>query len=279
VSVSVLYCEGNSKSYDIRVLRQLLPKCEIKPLGGKSFMEKIIPDRLVVPNLAGIVDRDFDNYDFTPTNSPLPYNYEGVQIGWKWERKEIENYLIDPVVVKKTIRNQLPSMDSYQEALDQAAQAVAVYTAARIALTHFRFQNRWGEEIKGVFESAYYCPKSFTEDAVKDNIRKIVNENKGDRIVTSKDVLNKFEELLPLFKPGGDRFKNYLTFFAGKDLLWKMQDKLVKFGFIPTAPGVKSSIPVFLEKIVKSMEREEDNWKWLPEWQSLRSKVVNTSFS
>jgi hypothetical protein len=36
MSVTVLYCEGNSKSIDIRVIRQLLPKCELRPLGGKT---------------------------------------------------------------------------------------------------------------------------------------------------------------------------------------------------------------------------------------------------
>jgi len=50
--VNVLYCEGNSKSIDIRVIRQLLSKCEIRPLGGKtsSFLRSIIADRRRNPN-------------------------------------------------------------------------------------------------------------------------------------------------------------------------------------------------------------------------------------
>lgn len=276
MSVSVIYCEGNSGTYDIRVLRQILPKCEIKPLGGKSFMKKIIPDRLVVPNLAGIVDRDFDNYDITPQNSPLPYTYQGVQIGWKWERKEIENYLIDPVVVNRTIRSKIPSMNSYREALDQAAKEIAVYTAARAALTSFGFTNCWGEEIEGIYG---YFPRKSDEKAVRENIRSIVNKNKGDRIVTAQNVLNKFEELLPLFKPGGDKYNNYLTFFAGKDLLWKMQNKLSEFGFVPTTSGVNSSITIFLNTIVKTMEQKEEVWTWLPEWQAMRNQITNTTFS
>lgn len=66
--VNVLDCEGNSRSYDIRLIRQLLPKCEIRPLGGKQFMTQIIADRTINPNLAGLVYRDFSYYDFTPTN-------------------------------------------------------------------------------------------------------------------------------------------------------------------------------------------------------------------
>jgi len=54
VSVTVLYCEGNPKSIDIRVIRQLVPKCDIRPLGGKtsSFFNSIIADRRRNPNLA-----------------------------------------------------------------------------------------------------------------------------------------------------------------------------------------------------------------------------------
>ncbi|NET72738.1 MAG: DUF4435 domain-containing protein [Sphaerospermopsis sp. SIO1G2] len=278
MSVSVIYCEGNSGSYDIRLLRQILPKCEIKPLGGKSFMEKIIPDRLFRPNLAGIVDRDFDNYDITPQNSPLPYTYQGVQIGWKWERKEIENYLIDPEVVKRTVRNKISSMNSYQEALEQAAQEIAVYTAARAALTSCGFQNCWGERITGVYGSTYSFPRSSTENAIRENIRSIVDQKRGDRIVSAENVLNQFEELLPLFKPGGDKFENYLTFFAGKDLLWKMQHKLEEFGFEPTVKGVNSPIPIFLDKIMARIEREEEVYTWLPEWEALRNIIINTTF-
>lgn len=57
MSVTVLYCEGNPKSIDIRVIRQLLPKCDIRPLGGKtsSFFNSIIADRRRNPNLACLV--------------------------------------------------------------------------------------------------------------------------------------------------------------------------------------------------------------------------------
>ncbi|MBD2387537.1 DUF4435 domain-containing protein [Cylindrospermum sp. FACHB-282] len=278
MSVGVLYCEGNSGSYDIRLLRQLLPKCEIKPLGGKSFMEKIIPDRVVISNLAGIVDRDFDNYEFIPTDSPLPYNYEGVQVGWKWQRKEIENYLIDPVVVQRTVRNKLPSMDSYREALDASVKQIAVYTAARFALNYFGFPNSWGEAIKNVFGSQHPFPRGKNKEACQIKIREIVQSKKGERIVTADAVLEKFEELLPSFSPGGFHFENYLTFFAGKDLLCSMENKLREFGFESKASGVNSPIPVFLDQVVKKIEREEDVWKWLPEWEVLREEFINASF-
>ncbi|WP_416233557.1 hypothetical protein [Cronbergia sp. UHCC 0137] len=242
-------------------------------------MEKIIPDREVVPNLAGIVDRDFDNYNFTPTNSPLAYNYEEVQIGWKWERKEIENYLIDPVVVQRTIRNKIPSMDSYRTALDEVAREIATYTAARYALHYFRFTNSWGEPIQKVFGSEHRFPKRKNQEDCQTKIREIVQRDKGDRIITVDAVLEKFAELLPSFSPGGFHFDNYLTFFAGKDLLCGMENKLKDFGFQAKASGVNSPIPDFLDQIFKKIEREEDIWKWLPEWEELRLQFTNANFT
>ncbi|MBP0016933.1 MAG: hypothetical protein J7647_05165 [Cyanobacteria bacterium SBLK] len=63
MSVTVLYCEGNAKSIDIRVIRQLLPQCDIRPRGGKNanFLRSIIVDRRRNPNLACLVDRDKKN--------------------------------------------------------------------------------------------------------------------------------------------------------------------------------------------------------------------------
>ncbi|MDZ8187122.1 MAG: DUF4435 domain-containing protein [Nostoc sp. ChiSLP02] len=278
MSVNLLYCEGNKKSYDIRVIRQLLPKCEIRPLGGRTFMEKIIADRAINPNLAGIIDRDFDYYDFIHTNSPIPYQYEGVHVGWKWQRKEIENYLIDPVVVQNALGRKAPPINLYQKALDEAAKEISVYTTARTALTCFKFQNRWGDKIQKVFESDHFFPKRLSLEACKQNIREIVRQNKGDRIVTAENVLNKFEELRESFSPGGFRFENYLTFFAGKDLLWTMRNKLIEFGFEATTSESNSPISVFLEKIVSRIERAEEVWAWLPEWQVFRQQIINTNF-
>lgn len=278
MSVNVLYCEGNSGSYDLIVIRQLLPKCEIRPLGGRTFMEKIIADRAINPNLAGLVDRDFDDYNFTPTNSPLRYTYEGVHIGWKWQRKEIENYLIDPVVVRRALGKKAPQIDLYQDALNEAAREIAVYTAARTALACFKFRNSWGDPIQQVFGSVHNFPRRLNLEACQQNIRDIVSKHKGDRIVTPEDVLHRFEDLLPSFRPDGFRFENYLTFFAGKDLLWMMRNKLTQFGFESTAPNVHSPVPVFLERIVKRIERAEDVWLWLPEWQAFREEFINASF-
>ncbi|WP_413164203.1 hypothetical protein ACL6C3_00090 [Capilliphycus salinus ALCB114379] len=278
--INILYCEGNSKSIDIRVIRQLLPKeCIVRPLGGKtrSFFDSVINDRRINPNLAGIVDHDFDCRDIEPINQPLPCHHQQIQIGWAWERKEIENYLIDPIVVQRALQKQAPSSEEYQLALREAAQKISTYTAARTALSCFNFKNFWGEETKNqYFPKTYLFPRRLGKETCETKIREIVDQYKGDRIVKAEDVIDKFTNLLDLFHVNGFRFNHYLTFFSGKDLLYAMQDKLRTFGFDSSS---SSPLEFFIEKIVTRMERAENVWDWLPEWQELRKLIINSSFN
>ena len=281
MTVNILYCEGNKNSLDMKIIGQLLAKkCEVKPIGSKNFFaSSIIGDRAINPNLAGLVDRDFDCQDMPIENKPKPYNQNDIQLGWTWERKEIENYLLDPNVVKRALRGQKPSidLDKYQSALDKAAEKIAAYTAARTALFCSGFSNHWGEEVK-VSGTKYCFPKKLGKEACETNIRKIVEERKGDRIVQPKNVIEKFNQLLPQFRPGGVRFQNYLTFFAGKDLLYSIIKDLEEFGFQSSEPGTNST-DAFLKRIENGIAKMDDPWTLIPEWQELRQLIINTNFS
>ena len=71
--------------------------------------------------------------------------------------------------------------------------------------------------------------------------------------------------MLPSCKTGGSRFQNqnFLTFFAGKDLLYGMRQELSRFGF--------ESPVIFRDTILKGIEETADDvWSWLPEWDCLR---------
>lgn len=182
--VNVLYCEGNYKSIDIQVLRELLPKnCEIRPIGGKQlFISSIVGDRAINPNLAGLLDRDFDCQDITLKQSPRPiFDQNNIQVGWTWERKEIENYLLDPQVVQPSLGRKAPSMDEYWSALREAAEAISSYTAARTALSCYGFKNFWGEKVG---KKSHCFPRRLGREACEQNIQTIVRELRGDRIVT-----------------------------------------------------------------------------------------------
>lgn len=276
MSVKFLYCEGNQKSIDISILKQLLPECDVRPLGGKTsnFLGSVIADRRRQPNLACLVDRDFDCSEWEKSDLPIRYEYEGVWVGWSWARKEIENYLIDPVVVKRALGNKAPSPDEYQVALDRAAESIAAYSAARTALTCDRFKNFFGEEVR----KGYWFPPKLGRDYCQTKIAEIVREYAKGRIVSEDNVLDKFKTLLPHCRPGGSRFDFYLYYFAGKDLLYAMRSALIEFGFEPTNFS-KSPEEVFLERVTSRIERLDEVWEWLPEWATLRQCIEETDFS
>ncbi|MUG95796.1 hypothetical protein F7734_26940 [Scytonema sp. UIC 10036] len=276
--VNVLYCEGNYKSIDIQIIREILPKnCEIRPIGGKQlFVSSILGDRAINPNLAGLLDRDFDCQNMTLKRSPCPiFTSNNIQVGWSWERKEIENYLLDPEVVQRALERKAPPINEYQSALMEAAKSISNYTAARTALSCYGFKNFWGEKVSN---TSHCFPRRLGREACEQNIQTIVQQLRGDRIVTPENVLDKFRRLVPLFQPGGNRFENFLTFFAGKDLLCIMTEKLRVFGFESSNSQI-SPRDVFLERIIKGMERKQEVWIWLEEWRMLRELIINTDFS
>ncbi len=277
MSVTNLYCEGTSQSIDIRVIRALLPRgVVIHPLGGKtsSFVSSIIADRRRRPNLACLVDHDFDCRDWQIKNQPLRFEYDSRWIGWEWERKEIENYLIDPVVVRNALGNKAPDRDQYQDALDEAAKDIATYSAARTALACENFKNYWGDEVR----EGHLFPPQRGRNYCQVRIAEIVREYRGNRIVSEEDVKEKFRALLPKFRDGS-RFQNYLHYFAGKDLLYVMRNTLRDFGFEDTSNNYHPE-EVFIERVVTRIEKStEEVWEWLPEWTVLRRLIEETDFS
>jgi len=285
MSVRLLYCEGKSKSLDLQILSALLSgiTIDIQPVGSKHILkDRIIGARDAQPNwsIAGIKDRDFDDDNSPPINNPRNWKDKntGENLGWTWERKEIENYLIDPNVVKLGLGSKAPPPDEYQQALKASAEKMSYYTAARITLS-FYLQNRpsppqnyWGEkQYKKYKDEDYYCPKDrgLTRDNCRSQTNNIVTQYQNS-LGKKLDILGAFDRLLPSCRPGGFRFENYLTFFAGKDLLFGMQNALRKFNF--------ESPVVFRQAIIQGIaESPEDVWTWLPEWQKLQELIRDSN--
>jgi hypothetical protein len=277
VSVTVLYCEGNAKSIDIQVIGQLIPKgCTVQAIGGKEygFWDKVISDRSVFPKLAGLGDRDLVCEASSVNELPLRVMKGETHLGWVWERKEIENYLIDPRVVERALGRKAPPIEQYQNILKQAAETIAAYTAARTALECFSFSNSWGEQIAKTHRFPPRDQLGKKKCAVK--IEEIVVERlrHENRAITPGYVVAKFEELLPTCRPSGFRFEHFLTFFGGKDLLHVMTEPLRGLNFDPSNPKI-SPTEMFLERILVGIERSQDVWNWLPEWQELRQQLID----
>lgn len=279
--VNILYCEGVAKSFDLRVLSTILPPgCLVKPIGSKQGLaQRIIGARDVRSGsiIAGLKDRDFDNDDSPPTGTPRNWyvteNNTPIQIGWSWERKEIENYLLDPRVVRRALDSIAPPPNEYREALQASASKIAAYTAARIALSLY-LQNRpsppnnlWGEERDKKESYRFPKDKGLTEVNCRAEVNNIVKQYEQRLSSPQYNIIGEFDRLLPSCRSGGSRFQNFLTFFAGKDLLYGMQDALRQFGF--------ESPVAFCKRVLKGIEDSaEDVWMWLPEWQRLRELIA-----
>ncbi len=265
--VTQLYCEGSALGVDIRAISQIAPRgCLVKAVGSKNRLAgSVLADRSIKPSIAALVDRDFDCTPSVAKEQPIPLFEAGVQAGWTWERKEIENYLLDPGIIDKTwLPKRMFSLDDYQQALKQAAEKLKFYTAARTALSCFGFKNRWGSERRWS-AARYTFPDNQEQQACRQEIERIVNAGKGDRIVTPANVIEKFEELLPSFSASGYRISNPLVYYSGKDLLCALKPSLDNW-----LPNPQKSIQLFTEHAITQLEKAETVWAWLPEWTALR---------
>lgn len=276
--VSVLYCEGNPNSPDVFVLpRVLAGLCEVKAFGSKHGMgDRILARREVTekdkdkenPTVFGVLDGDYAAWQ-EPEQRPRQWqavkDNSPVHLGWRWERKEIENYLIDPAVVERALGG-LPQ--HYIEALETAASKIAAYQAARITLTLNRphsapLQNSFGK-LRG--RGRHPMPEDLGRDRCLHEAKQLVHEWNSQRQIGEASLEQAFIAAETECSPDGVRGKHFMTSFAGKDLLWAMEDYLNSSGFRGPA--------VFLEQILTRLGDSSDVWEWLPEWQALRQLVT-----
>jgi hypothetical protein len=188
MTLKKLFCEGIKGGPDSRILQLLIGERgpEVTPLGDKyglgNFIRYEQDNGLVV---LGIRDRDFDRADMLkpspPQHKPVPWviklNEAERQIGWYWERVEVENYLIDPALVQYVF----PRLSEYPSWLEQAADHIAVYTAARMTLSFHRIkrriphENHWGDGLN-LWGGKHFFPQEITlrEAFCLENIRRIL---------------------------------------------------------------------------------------------------------
>lgn len=271
--VSMLLCEGGPNSPDVRVLSKILTGlCEVKPFGGKYGMgDRIIARREILGNdtVYGILDRDFAKEWHPPKNQPCKWESRDHQtwFGWRWERNEIENYLLDPDIVSKALSNSSLNMSDYQNALEQARDKISIYQASRIALSISRkrfnpLASSFGTP-KGKNEQHLF-PDRLDEPACIEGIKNAIQDHQQNQIVSENDVIQAFERYKPDCLAGGDRYQHYLVAFSGKDLLWSMNEWFEQNNIIGAW--------AFREKVIKGIQNSTDDVAlWLNEWEILRS--------
>ena len=273
--VNLLFCEGVSSSPDIRILSTVLQGVggEVRASGGKYGLgTRILAYResLQTDKVAGVLDGDFvDNWQ-KPIAAPRQWvTGEGTVLGWRWQRKEIENYLIDPVVVSQALPDGAPNSDNYRGVLEDAVGQLVHYEAARTALSlsRRRFQELpscWGPI--HAFDRHPF-PPNLTDQACRNALRDTVEAHAAEQVVTFDQVNARYEQILPEFAAGGARRRDYLWTFAGKDLLIAMENGLQRLGF--------QSPRAFREKVILGIERTGGDIirAWIQEWESLANLV------
>lgn len=272
--VNLLLCEGADNSTDVRVLRKLLAgRCEVRPEGSKYGMGiKVLAERNAKnnPRIAGMLDGDFQPEWDGPTDAPCPWEHRQrtIQFGWRWRRKEIENYLLDPKVVLKSLGLLAPPEHKYAARLEKAAETLSSYQAARTALSNCRprfrgLPSKWGPE-KGLDHHQF--PNDLNKQACRRGIDVTVEDYRAAHEVTVDGVLERFEQLLPECSDNGLRRRHFLWTYAGKDLFFALEDALREFGF----PGSAA----FRERVLLGIENtDQDIAGWIPEWSALRTAI------
>ncbi|MGK7876759.1 MAG: hypothetical protein AB4426_26770 [Xenococcaceae cyanobacterium] len=179
--------------------------CTVRSAGSKYGLERkilFIKQENLLPGsiVAALKDRDFDSDDSPPKSSLRNWlakvHNQNIQVGWSWERKEIENYLIDPEVALRALGSKAPPIEDYHAALKESAKTIADYTAARIALSLARQQllplkNSWGN-----MGGQHPFPDCLAESDCRTGIKDVVRQYDQVQVVREDDVLNSFEQLL-----------------------------------------------------------------------------------
>lgn len=272
--VSLLLCEGSANSPDARVLHKLLGgRCAVIPRGSRWGMAERIVERreaLQGRTVFGLLDGDFPLDRRSPTETPREWTAsDGQLLGWYWERKEIENYLLDPVIVVRALGATAPPRPAYEDALMQARDAIATYQAARTALSNCRRRTRGG--LPTAFgrrrgRHRYMFPDNLDETECRNQIGQVVRSYNDDHLVHEGDVSSRFDALLPDFDPRkpGARCEHYLHTFAGKDLLYALDSALGQLGH--------GNSTVFCERTLQGIQNSPDDiGDWLPEWKALQA--------
>ncbi|MGC8641852.1 MAG: hypothetical protein ACP5XB_18455 [Isosphaeraceae bacterium] len=220
----------------------------------------------------GLLDGDFVEEFAPPRDRPRDWRTSDgtITFGWRWERKEIENYLLDPAVALPALNQRgTPSGESdYQSALEYARDQIAIYQAARTALATSRVRftdlpSSFGRKHAG---GSYLFPDALDQEGCREGLAATVNSHGQSQSIKLEDVEQKFSALIPECLVHGVRHAAFLHAFAGKDLLFMMDAKLREYGF--------PSGRVFLERVLVGMEQTPDDVSgWVPEWRLLQELV------
>lgn len=266
MSIDKLFVEGK---LDIELLNPILRGAPVLQPGGSknSLKPRAKTERYDNKVKAGYLrDRDFDFDPPEDLSKPvLDAEEDGIPIGWRWCRHEIENYLMEPAVISEATG--WPAADVHG-AICRAAKEIRVYEAARwtVGIVRRALPPHYELRTRPVGLSEIALPHQL--DCVNVNLWAMdVIDTHRTCIVEATDPAN----VKKSFEVFGDRFdeafiskvSNILLWFSGKDVLAGMSEWLLIKGF--ANPGLfRASVRDWMRA------NPERVLELLPEWTKLR---------
>lgn len=176
-------------------------------------------------------DRDFD-FDPDTAAGQGPYDM-GDDLGFRWSRHEIENYMIDPLIVREAANLDDRELHDYRGALVYAGNRIYHYQTARWVVGTVRCGLPLPRELQthpsDIDPDRFDLPKDLEREPVRqwaidstDAYRNQVHE-----CLTPQSVEQVFEEKEGIFgRNGFMSVDNILVWFSGKDLLSALREWL-----------------------------------------------------
>jgi hypothetical protein len=177
------------------------------------------------PNHIFLRDRDFD---FDPDMNAGPHKID--EIGYRWSRHEIENYMIDPSIVQEA--TQL-DREQYEDALIDAGSKIYHFEAARwsVGIVRRGLPPFYVLEThpSNIDPDRFALPENPDYEWCKTWAEKNIqgHKEKTDGCLISAHVIDAFDEKVTRFS--SEDFMtvdNILLWFSGKDLLAGMRQWL-----------------------------------------------------
>jgi hypothetical protein len=168
--VSSLYVEGKADERILKASLSLLPNNpNIERKGSKDDLPHLVRrDRQNPPGLAVVYlrDRDFDTEPVFPTPSqPEPILSGGTVHGYRWQRHEIESYLLTPELVHEAFKIEVNLTEA---ALLAAAAELRDYQAARWTIGQTRKACRAGGSLRTRYPGTgeFQLPADLSQDNI-----------------------------------------------------------------------------------------------------------------
>ncbi len=269
--IAKLFVEG---ALDVQLLAPILLGKPVLQKGGPkgSLKPRARTERRENNVAAGYLrDRDFDHYPPTDFSQPtVDSTHDDVPLGWRWCRHEIENYLIDPAVVREAMGW---STSEVEDAVRRAADRIRSYEAARWTIGVVRRALPPHHELRTRPEalSEIDLPPALDAASVNAWASKSIADHQAP--ITAATGPKAVQASLDAFAAQFDGafladLAKVLVWFSGKDLLAGLADWLITKD-IPN-PG---QFRAFLRHWI--MENPTRTLELLPEWNGM-VKLVRT---